>query len=374
MSSGSNLPSVTVEDFTRVIEMQFNEKNFRPVFGLGKGGIGKTESIADLAINKLKIGYIDIRLLMYGETDLKGIPYPNQEHTKTIWLQNDILPNEERDGDKGILVLDEITSCSRSVRTAAYQLLNERKLGEYVLPQGWMIVCLGNGEEDGGDFQGMEGNFANRCSVFNVVPNLEAWKKWAFKNNINPLVSGYVSFKPADLHTYDPDNETEILFASPRSWTAVSDILNKYGYDDQDVILNSRIIANVGQRVGQQFTAFCKYKKQAVDPNDIVKKGEMPKLENQEIIFITIQSIVKILGDMISDDINKLGDCQETTIQWSANGLRWLLSLRTEYAVMGFRDLISYDEGIKKLMQDQRFHTACPELVQFAHNNIEVFK
>ena len=53
--SSLNLPSITVDIFTKIVEMQFNENNFRPIFGLGKGGIGKTESIMDLAKNKLKI-------------------------------------------------------------------------------------------------------------------------------------------------------------------------------------------------------------------------------------------------------------------------------------------------------------------------------
>ena len=82
--STNNLPSVTVETFTKIIEMQFQERNFRPIFGLGKGGIGKTESIYDLT-KKLGIGYVDVRLLLYSETDLKGIPYPNENHTKTVW-------------------------------------------------------------------------------------------------------------------------------------------------------------------------------------------------------------------------------------------------------------------------------------------------
>ena len=153
-NSSSNLPVVTVKQFCQIVRMQFEEGNKRPIFGLGKGGIGKTESIADLA-KELNIGYIDIRLLMYSEVDLKGIPYPDEHHVSTVWLQNDILPKVERDGEKGILVLDEITSVARSVRTAAYQLLNERRLGEYILPDGWLVVCLGNGEDDGGDFQGL---------------------------------------------------------------------------------------------------------------------------------------------------------------------------------------------------------------------------
>jgi hypothetical protein len=311
---------------------------------------------------------------LYSETELKGIPYPNSDHTATIWLQNDILPVTERDGDKGILVFDEITSCPRSVRTAAYQLLNERRLGQYNLPDGWLVVCLGNGEEDGGDFEGMEANFVNRCSVYNVVADLEAWKKWAFKNGINPLVSGYVSFKPADLHSYDPNSETDLAYASPRSWEAVSNILNIYKYDEKDEILNARLVANLGQRVGQQFKAFCKFKNKTVDPMDIVKNGAMPKVDTQEVIYITIQGIVKIIGDKVNKSVELNSAPNAEAIQYAANGLRWILSLRTEYAVMGFKDLISYNENVmRSLMLNTDMHKACPELAEFAHNNIAVF-
>lgn len=223
----NNLPVVTVAQFSEIVKLQLSEKNYRPIFGLGKGGIGKTESIETLA-RRMNIGYIDIRLLLYAETDLKGIPYPDQSHTTTIWLQNNILPRADRDGNIGILVLDEITSVQRSVRTAAYQLLNERRLGEYKLPPNWLIVCLGNGEDDGGDFQGMEANFINRCSVFNVIPDVDTWKAWALQNNVNYLVTAYVSWRPSDLHTFNPDSETDVIFASPRSWKAVSDILNAH--------------------------------------------------------------------------------------------------------------------------------------------------
>lgn len=146
------LPAVSVDEFKNIVKRHLENDLQRPIFGLGKGGIGKTESIANLAIKELGIGFVDIRLLLYSESDLKGIPYVNEAHSHTIWLQNDILPREDRDGAKGILLLDEVTSCSKSVRTAAYQLLNERSLGEYHLPEGWQVVCLGNAEEDGGQY------------------------------------------------------------------------------------------------------------------------------------------------------------------------------------------------------------------------------
>ena len=375
--SANNLPSVTVDIFTKIVEQQFKEKNFRPIFGLGKGGIGKTESIMDLAKNKLHIGYIDIRLLLYNEVDLKGIPYPNAEHTRTVWLQNNILPTVERDGDTGILVFDEITSCSRSVRTAAYQLLNERRLGEYVLPDNWMVVCLGNGEEDGGDYQGMEGNFVNRCSVFNVVTSVDSWKLWATEHDVDTLVTAFVSFKPTDLHTYKPDSETDMLFASPRSWKAVSDILRKNTFDENDEVLLNRIIANVGQQVGQEFLAFVKFKDKAVDPMDIVAKGQMPKISQREIIFILIQGIVKIVGDEIIKDLETMQALRQETLVHTANGLRWILSLdKKEYAIMGFKDLQSYrnSSSIRRVLANKALHQICPEIMQFAVANAEILK
>lgn len=374
--ASNNLPSITVSDFCKIVKMQFEEKNFRPIFGLGKGGIGKTESIMDLAQKELKIGYIDVRLLLYSETDLKGIPYPNAEHTKTIWLQNDILPNEERDGKEGILVFDEITSCTRSVRTAAYQLLNERRLGEYVLPEGWMIVCLGNGEEDGGDYNGMEGNFVNRCSVFNVIPDLDSWKDWALANGTNELVIGYINFKPSDLHSFEPDSLTEMLFASPRSWKAVSDIMNRYGFNENDRILEARIVANLGQRVGQQFLAFCKYKKDTVDPMEIISGRNLGfKPNSQEIIYITIQSVTKIACDRIIKETSDGGAVSLEALTYLANALKWILSQKTEYAIMGYKDMIRYNPGvITKIMFLPQFQQLCPELQKFSDKNEAIFR
>lgn len=374
--TNTNIPAITIKEFIDIVEMQLREHNMRPVFGLGKGGIGKSESMAELA-KKLNIGYVDIRLLLYTESDLKGIPYPNAEHTKTIWLQNNILPTEEKDGREGILVLDEITSTARSVRTAAYQLLNERKLGEYKLPDGWLVVCLGNGEEDGGDFNGMEGNFANRCSVYEIVTDVEVWKEWAQAKKVNDLVLGYINFRSVDLHTYNPNNETELLFASPRSWKAVSDILNATPFDENNTILRHRIIGNIGKKVGMSFLAFCKYKDQAINPEDIVEgRITSDTCANQEITLITIQSVIRLMAESIEKDKNENnGYISERTFRRCANGIKWMLKLRSmEYTVMGIKDFVSVNRtAVIKIMLSPQFRQLCPEIVQFATENAKVF-
>lgn len=385
----NNLPIVNVEEFTSIVKQQFVDGDFRPVFGLGKGGIGKTESIETLA-KELNIGYVDIRLLLYSETDLKGIPFPNENHTKAVWLQNDILPDEDRDGARGILVLDEITSCSRSLRTAAYQLLNERRLGEYKLPEGWMIVCLGNGEEDGGDFEGMEGNFMNRCSVYNVLPAPDVWVKWAIQNNVNPTVVAYVQWRPSDLHTYKETGDySDLLFASPRSWKAVSNILNHHPDEIADRIVSSRICGNLGNGVGERFMAFAKYRDKTVSPDAIMNWDvkEIEKLHNNikeggsnEIILMTINEVVRKMIDEVDGEVEKAGgakgrgvDFSDRTIARVANAIKWftlLPTLETRFmAITQFRDNC---KNSRYIMMNRKFMQACPEILKMAKDNTNV--
>lgn len=385
----NNIPIVTVSEFAEIIKQQFVDNDFRPVFGLGKGGIGKTESIETLT-KELNIGYVDIRLLLYSETDLKGIPFPNENHTTAVWLQNDVLPTVERDGEKGILVLDEITSCSRSLRTAAYQLLNERRLGQYVLPSGWLIVCLGNGEQDGGDFEGMEANFVNRCSLFNVTYDDAAWRSWASHHGVNPLVTAYIQWKPSDLHTYKDNGDYDcMLFASPRSWVAVSNILNHHVDDIGSRIISSRILGNLGNEVGNRFLAFAKYRDKTVPPEEILN-GNLKAIETlnkniesstgNEIIFMTINEVVKKMADEISAEAKDPSKRRGRDIMFSdelithvTNGIHWFLTLkRLETRIMALNQFFDSCKESRSLMLNRKFLTACPEIRQFAAQNSAV--
>ena len=116
-----------------------------PTFLWGAPGIGKSSIVKQIA-DSLNIGFIDLRLALMDPTDLKGIPFYDKESHSALWAPPAFLP---RDGT-GILFLDELNSAPPSVQASAYQLILDRKVGEYELPDGWAIVSAGNRESDRG--------------------------------------------------------------------------------------------------------------------------------------------------------------------------------------------------------------------------------
>ena len=118
-----------------------------PVMLWGAPGVGKSQMVAQVASNQ-NTPLIDIRLSQMEPSDLRGIPF--RENDSVEWAVPSMLPNAKKHGEQGILFLDEITSAPPSVSAAAYQLILDRKLGEYEVPKGWAIIAAGNRQGDRG--------------------------------------------------------------------------------------------------------------------------------------------------------------------------------------------------------------------------------
>ena len=145
---------MTIRDFGECIEFNIEHNIKHAILGLGAPGIGKSQIVQQIG-DKHGFKVIDIRLSQMSEVEIGGLIYPNEDKTKTRWLTPEILPDEKRDGKNTILLLDELTSCSKRVQVAAYQLILDRRIGEYRLPEGTFIVALGNREEDDGVNMGL---------------------------------------------------------------------------------------------------------------------------------------------------------------------------------------------------------------------------
>ena len=216
----------------------------QPVFIWGGPGIGKSDVVRQLA-QSIGVPLKDIRALLLDPVDLRGLPFLGTDHTAK-WATPDFLP---KDG-KGILFLDELNAASAMVQAGCYQLVLDRRLGEYTLPEGWSIIAAGNRETDRAVTTRMPTPLRNRFTHLNFEVDVQEWCEWAIHSAICPEVIAFIRFKPDLLSAFDRDANA---FPSPRSWEFVSRILKSAPAREIEHELFS---GTVGDGAATEFSAF----------------------------------------------------------------------------------------------------------------------
>jgi AAA domain (dynein-related subfamily) len=221
-----------------------------PVMLWGPPGVGKSDMVAQVGV-KHKIKVIDIRLSQMEPTDLRGIPF--REDNMVEWAIPAMLPDKKRHGKRGILFLDEITSAAPTVSAAAYQLILDRRLGEYEVPQGWAIFAAGNRQGDRGVTYSMPAPLANRFSHIEVETHLDDWAAWAYAHDIDDRIIAFLRFRPELLFDFDPAHNPA-AFPSPRTWEFAHRALQKFG--SNPLLLLGSLQACIGPAAGIELKAF----------------------------------------------------------------------------------------------------------------------
>jgi hypothetical protein len=309
------LLAATLERTIQGVRMYYDDDRekalnlMRPLIVLGKPGIGKTVAIRELARKKLKIGYKELRLASMSELDLAGLPMvkDNEEDgiAETTYAASKLLPRESRDGEYGILALDEVTSCSRSARAVALQLLDSsRGVGEYKLPDKWICVALGNDSEDGGIFEGLEAAFINRCRAVRLEPDYASWEIWADAHGLNSTVKAFLKCYPQLFYVDPADGDTRIC-ASPRAWEGVATQLDfsealaggRVDYRNVEMFVAS-IASDVTPDIAARLAAFYAYNSEMIDPESVLSgKAKLTGSDAgaQESIYLTIEASIALL-------------------------------------------------------------------------------
>lgn len=256
-----------------VLDREFtstNEGHHTPVMLWGAPGVGKSQMVAQVA-DKHNVPVVDIRLSQMEPSDLRGIPF--RVDSSVEWAVPALLPNEKRHGAEGILFLDEITSAPPSVSAAAYQLILDRRLGEYRVPDGWAIFAAGNRQGDRGVTYTMPAPLANRFSHFEVDTNLDDWVLWAYRNQIDERIIAFLRFRPELLFDFDPAHNP-VAFPSPRSWEFAHRGLNKF--IEHPDLLQGTLQACVGPAAGIELHAFINSVDQMPDLDAIIAGDTVP--------------------------------------------------------------------------------------------------
>jgi hypothetical protein len=255
-------------------------KTKRPVFLWGPPGIGKSEVVADIA-QEIGGHVIDLRMAQMEPTDIRGIPFFNKDINKMDWAPPVDLPDEELASQfpTVVLFLDEMNSAPPAVQAAGYQLILNRRVGKYKLPDNVVIVAAGNRDSDKGVTYRMPMPLANRFIHLEMRPDFTSWQTWAVNKNIHKDVVGYLSFAKNDLYDFDSKSSSR-AFATPRSWCFVSDLLNDDGIDS-DTQFNL-VAGAVGEGLAVKFMAHRKIAGKMPEPTEILN-GKVKDLAIKEI-------------------------------------------------------------------------------------------
>jgi len=288
-----------------------------PTFLWGPPGIGKSSIVKQIA-QANDYAFIDLRLSLMDPTDLKGIPFYDEEAHQALWAPPSFLPRE----GKGILFLDELNSAPPAVQASAYQLILDRKVGEYSLPEGWAIVAAGNREGDRGVVYRMPSPLANRFVHLEMEVSAEDWRDWAYGAGLDERVIAYIGYKSDDLFSFDP-TQNEKSFATPRSWEFVSSLLRS---KMDDKLLLETIGGAIGKERGVRFLSFAKVMHRLPDIDAILEKGEGAYPDDIEVLHALATGLVMAIREKFTEERMD-------------NLLNYTLELQSEFAVMIVQDL-----------------------------------
>jgi len=266
---------------------------------------------------------------------LRGIPYFDRDRGVMNWAPPIELPSKELAEQYPVVVLflDEMNSAAPAVQGAAYQLVLNRQVGTYKLPDNVVVVAAGNRESDKGVSYRMPSPLANRFVHLEVRPDFDSWFQWAVGKNIHKDVVGYLSFAKQDLFDFDPKSASR-SFATPRTWSFVSDFL--YDDDATDAELTDLIAGTVGEGLAVKFMAHRKVAGQMPNPSEVLA-GKVKELKVKEVS--AMYSLTISMCYELQEQYKKLG--KEKIADWltqADNFLAFMMAnFTTELVVMGAR-------------------------------------
>jgi hypothetical protein len=285
---------------SELVDFLLNVAPIRPVFIWGPPGIGKSSLVESFAHS---VGLPCVSLLgsQLAPEDLIGVP-------QIIDGKSRFCPPTliARDGPF-CLFLDELNACSQEVQKAFYSLIHDRRIGEYYLPEGTVVIGAGNRTEDAAIVKPMSSALINRLVHVQLRADAGNWLNWAANAGIHPMVYDYVGLRSDQLWSKPPKHEEP--FSTPRSWHMLSDGLRAYGDHLTEKVVEMLASGLLTPAHAKQFTAFFRLQQRAFDLSAILKgEAKWPdKPEERDILYFLSQSLRARLIKELPPEEKQLG-------------------------------------------------------------------
>lgn len=326
--------TVTGEELSDIL---LNIATIRPVFIWGAPGIGKSALVQKFADD---VGMECVSLLgsQLAPEDIIGIPQIKGDVSQ--FMPPKMIARKE----PYVLFLDELNACSQEVQKAFYSLIHERRVGEYHLPEGSVVIGAGNRSQDGAIVKTMSTALINRMFHVQLVADPNQWLDWAYENELHPWVIDYITQRPDHLFSEPP--KTEEPYSTPRSWHALSDALKSYGAGEKNVpekILRVLAFGCVSSAHAGNFLAFIKQLDNKNLLSQIIKgEARFPSApEQRDVLYFVSQSFRAKLLMELPKDKQSLNANTQTFVHRAKAMIKDLSHLNLELAQM----VVSSDDG-----------------------------
>jgi hypothetical protein len=294
----------------------------QPTMVWGGVGVGKSEMIHSVGKS---LGYQvrDVRVALLDPVDLRGVP--SVEGGVTKWNPPIFLPTE--DEPKTLLFLDELPHGSPSVQNALFQLVKDRQLGEYKLPESTVIVGAGNRIQDRAGANRVNTALGDRFIHLNLDVDVDEWVDWAKESGrVIPEVIAYIRYRPENLFVFDVKAQVQ---ATPRSWEYASKIMATSPDSD---IEQELLAGTVGEGVSAELIGFLRTCRSLPSVDQIINNPESIDLENDPAVMYAVCSI--IARKMDKKNISKF--------------MKFLDTLPDEFAILCMSDAVIGNPDLKK--------------------------
>jgi hypothetical protein len=248
-----------------VLESCMKSKGLVP-FITAAPGVGKSTIVRQFA-DAVSRRFIDTRLSYAAPTDVRGFPYIDRSEPSNPVMQF-AAPSDYPQTPGNVWLLDEFSCASKATQNAALQLLLDKRVGDYRIPDDTLIVLAGNRAADRAHVERLSSAAQNRVMEITLRVDHDEWTDWALNNNVHEMVIAYLQMCPGHLSDFDGTSWQGGSFASPRSWEFVSDLLRAHTGDHE--VRLAMVSGLVGHAVGAQFNSFCSVYDNLPDVNAIL--------------------------------------------------------------------------------------------------------
>lgn len=310
---------------SQLSEFLLHVATVRPVFIWGAPGIGKSALVQQFAES---VGLDCVSLLgsQLAPEDLIGVP--QIEGGVSRFCPPSMIARRE----PYCLFLDELNACSQEVQKAFYSLIHERRIGEYHLPAGSIVIGAGNRAQDSAIVRPMSSALINRMVHVQLRVSASEWLAWAQAEGLHPLVIEYLQQRPD--HLWSPPPKHEEPFSSPRAWHMLSEALQGWGDAIPEAMVDALAQGSLTPSHATQFKAFGKL---AGDRHrlDAILKGDARwphEPEHRDVLYFLAQAFRARLVKVLPADRKAASGDLQVLVHRSKAMLRDLAQISLEMA------------------------------------------